>query len=401
MTFSYFLKNVLQLIKNRIILITIVTLTTILLSFGLTYVVSRAPLTEPADSEEVQLLQVGHIELFQNPENGDYHLKPYIPETAIEEINSWSNFRAAFSLNSTDPDLKAEQAIIRDEEIPSNPIEDFLGLDPTQYNNVRIHPDTGKMYMTYEIDPQSGASRVVSVKEGFNDFRVQLDVDAEEGTFAEGIAEEADDLLNVKIGMTPGQAQLGYLEAAYDWKSGITYPRAFANRTYVYVEEAQPYTVFNFAGDNSHLSLRQIIAVGIISTFIGFSLGTALAFALALFEKKINYSFAYTWDSDDLFLPFSSHDKAQHVVYDMLQSSHQNLALITENPLPGDISEALSVPVPKDLVVYTEISEMPLDNPTEEFVLVVQRGKTTKEWYQRQRKHLRAFQNVAVKVVEI
>ena len=403
MSLRAFIKDIWQLIKDYKWVILGVTIVTTILALVLVVFVNKqeSATEQSADPETREYHKVGMLDIYTDQEGENFQIEPHLPQEVIDEIHEWDTFRAFFALNSSDPELTASEPLNNYFEDSSNPLEDFLGIDPTQHDNIKIHPDTGKAYMTLEIDPENGGMKMVNVQEGFNDFRIQLDVDAEEGTFAEDIGEDTDDLLNFKIGMTPGQEQLGYIESAYDWTSGLNFPRMFAQRKNFYFSDPVAYKPTTTIQQDNGLSIKNLMLPAAISVVIGLILGIAFSFMWAIFNKNIQYGFVYGWSADDLYLKYDDSDNVQQITYDMLQSNFYQLAIITENELPAELTQAIQNTKGKEANVYHEISDIGLEERVEEFVLVVQRNLTTKDWYQRQRKHLKTYRQKSVKIVEI
>lgn len=403
MSLRSFIKDIWQLIKDYKWMILGITIITTLLSLALVVFVNRQESSseQSTDPETRKYQKVGMIDIYTDKDGENFQIEPHLPQTVIDDIHEWDTFRAFFSLNSSDPELTESEPLNNYFEDSSNPIEDFLGIDPTQHDNIKIHPDTGNAYMTLEINPDNGDMKLVNVQEGFNDFRIQLDVDAEEGTFAEDISEDTDDLMNFKIGMTPGSEQLGYIESAYNWTSGLNFPRMFAQRKNFYFSDPVAFTPTPTIKQDNGLSVKGLIVPASISIVIGLILGIAFSFMWAIFNKNIQYGFAYGWSVDDLYLKYDNGDNVKQITYDMLQSEFHHLAIITENELPGDLAQVIQNTEGKEADIYKEISDIGLDERIEEFVLVIQRNLTSKEWYQRQRKHLKTYRQKSVKIVEI
>jgi len=397
------MKDIWQLIKDyKWVILGVTVLTTILSLVLVVFISNRDEATEQTTgSEETEYQKVGMVDIYADENNEDFQLEPHLPQSVIDEIHSWDTFRSHFSLHSSDPELNETTPATGYFEESSNPIEDFLGIDPTQHDNVKIHPDTGNAYATVEINPDNGNISLVNVQEGFNDFRIQLDVDAEEDTFAENIGEDTDDLLNFKIGMTPGSEQLGYIESAYNWTGGLNFPRMFSQRSNFYITDPVAYTPTPTVSQNNGISIRGLMLPTAIAIIIGLMLGIVFAFAWALFNKTIQYGFAYTWSADDLYLRYDHSDNESQITYDMLQSNFHHLAIISEDALPEELAQEIQNTDGKEANIYNEISDISLENNIEEFVLVVQRNQTSKDWYHRQRKHLKTYREKSVKIVEI
>lgn len=408
MSLTSFLRDLWEVVKDYKKLILIVTLISTVLLMGLFYFIrqvdeSNEELVEENTEEQEEYTQIGNIEIYQEENQEDFQLVPALPQEAIDEIHSWDTFRSYFSLHSSDPTIQRSPSLSDYlEENPSgNALEMFLGLDPEQRKNVRIHPDTEKAYVTLEIDPESGNTRMVNVQEGFNDFRIQLEVEGEEGTFTDEIPDDTDDLINFKIGMTPGSAQLGYVESVFDWEGGLNYPRMFGQKANFYITDPVPFTPIPSPTSDEGGILRVILIPLLISIVIGLIISLVLAFLMALFNDTIKYSFAYGWAADDLFLQYGQNKNSKQISFDILQSEFSNIAVISQYELPEDLAELIKNGSNKNVAIVEEISDLSLDDEVEEFVIIVQRDRTQKNWYNRQRKHLEAYRNKSVKIVEL
>ncbi len=408
MNLTSFLKDLWEVVKDYRKVILMMTLISAVLLMGLFYFVrqvdqSNEDLVAENTAEQENYTQIGNIEIYQEENQEDFQLVPALPQEVIEEIHSWDTFRSYFSLHTSDPtvDRSLSLADYLEEDPSGNPLELFLGLDPKQRKNIRIHPDTERAYVTFEIDPENGNARMVNVQEGFNDFRIQLEVEDEEGTFASEIPDDTDDLVNFKIGMTPGDAQLGYLESVFDWEGGLDYPRMFGQKANFYITDPVPFTPIPALTSDASQNYQVIIMVTLISILIGLLISLIVAFLMALFNDTIKYSFAYGWAADDLFLQYDSNASGKQVAFDILQSDFSSIAVISQYELPDNLSQLIQSSSSKQVSLVEEISDLSLDEKIEEFVIVVQRDRTEKNWYNRQRKHLEAFRNKSVKVVEL
>ena len=339
MSLKSFMKDIIKLIKDYKWVILIVALITTLFSLLLVRFIGTQSEPNSVVTDTVDYTKVGSIDFYADGSFENFQVEPHLPEALINNIHEWETFRAFFSLNSSNPTIRASQPINEFFDEQSNPIQDFLGIDPTQHNNIKIHPDTGNAYATVEINPETGNVRLVNVQEGFNDFRIQLDVDAEEGTFATGIGENVDDLLHFKIGMTPGAPQLGYIESVYNWQSGVNFPRMFAQKKNFYITDPVIFDPPILISSSTNLFSKSLIIPGAIAAIIGLFLGVALSFVLAIFDKNIKYSFTYGWAVEDLYLQYNQNDQPKQIMYDMLQSNFDQLAVISEVELPAELSK--------------------------------------------------------------
>lgn len=404
MNLSTFIKDFWQMVKDYKWMILIIAVVTTVLSLGLIVFlndVEKSANTEGESADSEPFTKVGTMDIYADSKYERFRIESQLPQPVIDEIHTWETFHSTFTLNTSNPAIQTGQAVQGMFEESLNPLQAFLGIDPTQHDNIKIDPDTGKAYATVEIDPENGDVRLVNVQEGFNDFRIQLDVNADDGTFAEEIPEDTDDLLYLKLGMTPGNPQLAYIGTTYDWKSGTSYPRMFGQTRNFYFTDPVTYIPTPIINTENGLSIRSLVVPGLVSLVIGLILGLAFSLVWAIFNKKIRYGFVYGWDVEDIYLKYDSTDDSKQITYDMLQSNLNNIAVISQYDLPEDLSNELERSVEKHAAVYPEISDIPLNTRVEEFALVIQRNQTTKEWYQRQRQHLKTYRQKSVKIVEI
>lgn len=400
MTITLFVKQIWQMIKDYkwIILITTI-ITTIIMMVLVIFISRQEQINTNIPIGEENYKKIGMIDIYMDESKENYYIEPVLLQDIINELAGWDSFIAHFSLHSSNPSVTDTQAIDNYFKDSSNPIESFLGIDPTQHNNIKIHPDTGNAYVTFEINPENGNMRLVNSDGGFNDFRIQLDVNADDGTFASGIPEDTDDLMNFKIGMTPNSSeQLGYIESVYNWNNGLNFPRMFENRANFYIKSPSKYSAPVLQTDSSSNSLLLPL---IISIMVGLVAGFVLSFVLAVFSKDIKYGFTYTWNPEDLYLTYNFNDSDKQIVYDILQTKGYRIAILNEYRLSDVMVTKLDSVKTKDVESYKEISDIDIDDNFEEFVIVVQRYNTSKEWYRRQQRHLNAFRNKNVKIIEI
>lgn len=403
MSLRSFVKDILKMIKDyKWIIFGVALLTTIASLVLLVFLnTQEKPVEDDSANEATEYLKVGAIDIYADDEYENFQLEPQLPQEIIDEMHSWSNFYANFTLNTSDPAEIATGPVLNLDEEVYNPIEDFLRLNPSQYNNVKFDSETGKSYATFEINPDNGDVKLVSVQEGFNDYRIQLDIESREELLSSAIPDDMENLLLFKLGMNPGKAEFGYIESVYNWDSGLSYPNLFGKKKNFYVVDPTPFEPVISLSKNDGFSYKSLIIPGVISAIIGAALGVFVVFFGVLFNDKILYGFTYGWSPSDLFLEYNQDDSVKQITFDILQTAHQKVAIISQHPIPEELRQELLGNNQKDVNIYSEISEINLNDNAEEFTLVIQRNQTTKDWYHRQQKHLKTYRQKSVKLVDI
>ena len=149
-----------------------------------------------------------------------------------------------------------------------------------------------------------------------------------------------------------------------------------------------------------------IIRVGMLlfaSLFAGIFFGVVIAFLKTVFNKKIIYAFSYYWNEKDIFLNFSDEVNMKKLENSLIHPTRGNKVILSEEKIEdSDINYLTALTPYKDQMFFkTDIHQIDSNETIEEFIFIVKRKKTTKAWYQNQRKKLKSYTNSVVKIIQI
>ncbi|SEI54085.1 hypothetical protein SAMN04488113_102171 [Alkalibacterium gilvum] len=151
-------------------------------------------------------------------------------------------------------------------------------------------------------------------------------------------------------------------------------------------------------------SLINILISAITSLLFGFVIFSGIAFLRALFSNQLNYSFAYFREEDDQFeildRRVNNFDEVKHMVSipeveeRIILSELGSESVIKNNEILPLNNNAIKVRYLNDLV------DVKLQSSAAEVLVIVVTSKTTRKWYRKQRKFLKAY-NLPVKVLQV
>lgn len=153
----------------------------------------------------------------------------------------------------------------------------------------------------------------------------------------------------------------------------------------------------NISNNVTTLTLLLQFVVGLI---IGLIVGFGVAVLKVLLSDKIQYGFTYGWASKDIYIKEQEQVSDQKIAHDILSSDLNSLVVLSEQKLSESLEVELDKVDSKQFSVEKEISQLSLDKTVDEFIIIVTRHHTTKDWYQAQRKDLQLYPNARVKIVE-
>ena len=149
------------------------------------------------------------------------------------------------------------------------------------------------------------------------------------------------------------------------------------------------------------ISMRNVIIQAIMSIVIGFGIGIFLAVLKVLLSNKIQYGFTYGWSSDDIYMKEKSGASVDKIAFDILNSHFDSLVVLSENDLDQTLKDKIVHYDSKNVKITKQISELPISEQYNEFVFLIKRNETTKDWYHSQRRDLKLYPDIRVKIVEI
>lgn len=209
-------------------------------------------------------------------------------------------------------------------------------------------------------------------------------------------------IMRISFGVGTKAENLEVAEAYYKWLETTQLP--FFKDKQIYFMST-PNTI-----ESSNVNLPKepvnIIRVGILlfaSLIAGIIFGVVIALLKAIFNKKIMYAFAYHWNKADIFLNFSDGVSAKELENSLIHPARGNKVILSEEKIEdSDINYLMELTSYKNKMLFkTDIHQINSNETIEEFIFIVKRRKTTKAWYQNQRKKLKSYTNPVVKIIQI
>lgn len=152
------------------------------------------------------------------------------------------------------------------------------------------------------------------------------------------------------------------------------------------------------------LTIVDLIQNTLLSFVFGLILFSIIAFVKELFSKKITYSFSYFRDEADQFeikdKRLNNEDEITHMLsvpkaLERVVLSEKNVSSYADKEIFENLRiNADSIQACNNLAGFTSSSK------TQEFVLLIVSGKTSRSWYRKQRKFMNSY-NVPVKILQI
>lgn len=402
-----FIKDLWAMVKdNKWILLSLTILMTLIFSV-LYFLFQNIASEEIATDEELESeIKIGTIDIYADADYENISLYPALPSELIDEIHEWDRFAGDFSLGvNNDSTLNFIDNFNSMDELDEsfNPLESLLGLTNANRDLLLYDKESGNYFLTVEVEPASGNVSVVDSHFGISDYLIDLNInnDPDIENTLEDLENDNDSFLDVSFGMDPGGSRFARIETQYDWKYEMSSQRTISNNRNFYISDPEIFKMNPLTSETNDISLRGIVRQVGLFFILSLILSAIAIFVWNILNKTINYSFTYGWNSHDLHLKYNNQDSSDQIIYDMLQSNYSSVAIISQASFVEGISEAIEQLEEKEIMLSDEINHLPLNNSYEEFVLVIKRNVTSKDWYLRQRKHLKAYRNKSIKIIEL
>lgn len=405
MNIKTLLKDFIYMVWNNLIFILTSAVAVAVLFQATAFFMSREDadqeIDEMEEAEESPTIKVGEMEVFYNQETQDISVQPYLIDPFIEEIESWDAFGGDFTLNQNQESTLGFRDFERMTLEQYNPIENFLGLQERSREQFLFGEDSN-LFVTMEVDQETGDMNVVRSHFGITDFIVDLNLTQDLDNLDIDEAEDTEgDLLFADFRMNTQDDVLLSVDTRYNWRYRSIYPRVYNQTRRFEVLSPETYqlgldTIYSNGSAGRGALIRSVVA----SLIAGVILSTAVVFVWNLINKTINYSFVYGWASEDLFLHYGKKEKPKQIAFDILQAPKGPIVVLSEQNLSSELTDELSE-YSDNIISANEVSDLSVGSSYQEFVIVVQRRETTKDWYRRQRKHLNAVRNRKIKIVEL
>lgn len=172
--------------------------------------------------------------------------------------------------------------------------------------------------------------------------------------------------------------------------------------------------------ENNETSLTTMILLGLAVLIASFILGVLIALVYSMTKKEISDSFSYVRNENDVMLNFhqsnnrDQKEKISKIAHAVLHPERRVKVVLTEsilddkivNELKEIISFNTKLPINNELAgdaVIINVNDITELNPkikVDEFILICEINKTTKNWYHEQRLQLENY-NAIVKVIQV
>lgn len=361
---GYMLKEYWQFLKENIKLIILVTVVTLLAFVGVQLLSDDAPATTKND----HLVEVEFDdELMQEYLNEDFDLLTEIQQGLLLEYLASEAYTFEF--------------YIEDEN--QNPY--------TQYRTLKELLTTKEM--TQKIEEKVGFKFKPDSKRG-------VILGLEPGT----------NLMWVTVGVGDEEANLAFAQAYLDLLSSEDF-NFLENKT-IYLINNEPIPVESLETTEPEsveapmTGNSSVIVTAILAATVGVIAGIIVAFIKLFTSKRISYLYDYDTSEDVRiykFLSNKNHRVDGDISYAVAMPPHSHYMLLTESALAQDQLTALEQTLPTNAVLNRvhDLSTIAVDDQlSSQIVVLIERNKTTKEWYKNQRNKLELL-NVAYKIVQI
>lgn len=209
----------------------------------------------------------------------------------------------------------------------------------------------------------------------------------------------SSNVLEITFNLGTEEENLSVADAYADWiiENDVEF---FDNKNVYLVSEPDYIEGEELAMTSNELSIARILIQGALGIVFGLIVGFVISVLKVLLNDKIKYGFTYGWAADELYIKESKDEKDSKIAYDILSSNVESLVVLSENILGKSLVDEITHLKPQNIKLIKDISELSIDEVVDEFVFIITRDETTKDWYHSQRKNLRLHPEVRVKIVE-
>lgn len=229
---------------------------------------------------------------------------------------------------------------------------------------------------------------------------------------------------NAKVGTA--EENLAVMEAYFDYLTSETMPvlqgkqlnilRDPENKDYSLGNEGE---IVGVDGDAGVLTPKKLLLLGIVGLFGGFIFAFFVCLIYQMLKKVITYSFSFSWEEQDTFLYYSKKKKDekdnQNYWRQLILHPASDLKVILseqelEQPYVDALADTKKVAFLKkseelqegknNVLLVNDILQMDPLLDVKECIIVVESGKTHKEWYRRQKEQLKNYQS-RIKIIQV
>jgi len=209
----------------------------------------------------------------------------------------------------------------------------------------------------------------------------------------------SSNVFTVTVQLGSEEENIGVAQAYSNWLEESSHS-FFENKSVYMVSDVYQVEDPQTVQTSSSISIISLILYLIIGIFGGLVLGVSFVILKALLSNKIEYGFTYGWKADDVYLKQSDDDSFSKISKSILKSEYDNILVVSQYELPDELKTKLNQYDEKNVTIYSSIVEVPVSVNSDEFVLIIQRSRTDKSWYHKQRKELRVYPSSLIKIIE-
>lgn len=210
----------------------------------------------------------------------------------------------------------------------------------------------------------------------------------------------SSNVMMMTINVGSNEENLAVANAYETWFENTTAP-FFEDKEVFLISDPELVGSIPVDSDNNFLSIGSILIRSVLGLLFGILVGLVIAVLKVILNDKIKYSFTYGWNTTDIYIKETKSTPAPKTAHDILSSQVNSLAIISEKSLSNELLKELNSYNSREYNVYNNIANISLDKQVNEFVFIIERNETTKNWYNKQRNDLKLYPNSRVKIVEI
>lgn len=209
-------------------------------------------------------------------------------------------------------------------------------------------------------------------------------------------------IMMVSFGVGSKEENLKIAEAYYEWLNTTQFP-FFEDKQIYFMSEPEAIETIEITSVTEPLNFTRVIILTVASLFAGILLGIILSFFKAILSKKIMYGFSYHWNEKDTFLILDSVLSTRELENSIIYPNIGNKIILSEKKIDNDIVKTINqLTLEKSSLFFdTNVHHINPSLNVDEFVFIIKRKETSKEWYQIQRKQLKNYTNSLVKIIQI
>ncbi|MFL2072615.1 hypothetical protein ACEN32_09930 [Marinilactibacillus psychrotolerans] len=210
----------------------------------------------------------------------------------------------------------------------------------------------------------------------------------------------SSNIMSLTVNVGSDEENLKVADAYYNWFDKADSP-FFQDKDVFLINEPELINDSLNSNQSNSISIKTTIIWVILGLIFGIVIGLMVAVLKVIFSDIIKYSFTYGWNSNDIYIKEKQSTPVTKIAHSILSSQADSLAILTEKTLSSELINEISKFNSKNFVIYNDIANISIDSNIEEFIFIVERNKTTKKWYIKQRNDLKLYPNSRVKIVEI